>query len=225
MPQPGIHAILALAARRKLPVKPMLATGVVVGSLLPDLDGYAQAAAVLFFHVDPVEAEATYHRTLTHSVFFALAIGLAFVLTGFLRKCTATKWFGVGLFIGMVVFHSLLDILGWFDGVGILWPFASVNLWQNVHLGDTAKNLLRSGNFLAFGGYLYYLRHLGGNEKLSFYARSLVVLSLPMAVLAIELSSRIYNLVDGALLLLFAYPVALWATWKSSNVIEGAAHA
>jgi len=229
MPQPGLHAVVALASKRWFPKKPMLATGLVFGSLVPDLDGYAQAVAVLL-KVNPAEAEATYHRTLTHSLFTALAIGLLFQVVGAIRSSDRTRWFGIGLMVGMAVFHGLLDILAWFDGVGILWPVKSVNLWQSVHLSELVTNLLRAGNFLAFAAYFFYFLKLAKEEspylrRLRTYTILQLGIGIVMTVLAVTIPAKTYGFLDGGILLLWAYPNALWVTWKMKDTIEGSHHA
>jgi hypothetical protein len=47
MPQPGLHAILALATRRKSAMRRWFALGLVFGALLPDADSYPQAYAIV----------------------------------------------------------------------------------------------------------------------------------------------------------------------------------
>jgi len=120
----------------------------------------------------------------------------------------------------MAVFHILPDILLWFDGVGILWPFASIDLWRGVHLGETAQNLLRAGNFAAFAVYLSLLSRLLPDESVKRCAWVQWGLAGLFGIAALVLPRKTYNLCDGAALLLFAYPSTLWLTWKHRQALE-----
>jgi membrane-bound metal-dependent hydrolase YbcI (DUF457 family) len=85
MAQPGLHAVLAIATRRSFSTQRWFALGLVFGSLSPDVDGYRQAFAILLAGMDPHQAEAVFHRRLTHSLFFALFVALACYLISFIR--------------------------------------------------------------------------------------------------------------------------------------------
>ncbi len=196
--------------------------------MLPDLDGYAQAVAVSLAKMDPHRAEATFHRTATHSLLLALFIGIVFWLLSLAKKSKEIANFGFGIATGMAVLHCLPDIFAWFDGVAVLWPFLTVNLWSSVDLTETVENLLRSGNFFAFAFYFCYLNSLAKKAETSTnYLQRLrintwiqFVLGTIFAVLAMLLSTKTYSLLDGAVLLLFAFPNALWVTWCSRDTIE-----
>ena len=230
MPQPGLHAILALAARRRLSTRRWFALGLVFGSLLPDADGYPQAFGVLVQKMDAQAAEAMYHRTFTHTLFFPLAVVVLLYLISLVRVGQALRVFGFGLATGMALLHSVVDILGWFDGVGLLWPVWSVNLWSWVTLPEVAANLLRAGNFWAFAGYLAYLaalaRKAGTDADYLPRVRRLIYAQLALAVvftlLAVVLPLKTYNLPDGAAFLLLAFPNVLWVTWRMRETIEKA---
>ncbi len=169
-----------------------------------------------------------YHRTLTHSLFFALAIGLLFYLLT-LGRDSPWQPFGFGLVTGMVVLHSLVDIFVWFDGVGLLWPLWTINLWGWLTLPEGVKRLLRAANFLAFAWYFAYLGRLaradGSNTaylpRLRRYTYAQFILGLLFSGLAMVLPASVYNILDGAILLLFAYPNALWVTWQMRETIGG----
>jgi len=228
MPQPGIHAVLALATRKKFSIKHWFAMGLTFGALLPDADGYAQAFAVLVQKMDPVVAEATFHRTLTHSWFFAAAIALLFYLISLARGGESLRTFGYGLATGMAVLHTFVDIFAWFDGVGVLWPLWSVNLWGWITLPVVVKNLLRAANFLAFAGFFAYLASLARGAKsnsaylprLRTYMYIQLALGVVFTILALVMTEKSYNFPDGIAFLFFAYPNALWVTWKMKDTIE-----
>lgn len=230
MPQPGLHAVLALATRKTFSRQPGFALGLTFGALIPDADGYPQAVAILLGRMDPIEAEAIFHRTLTHSLFFALFIGLAFHLVSLVWANQPLRAFGWGLATGMAALHTFVDIFAWFDGVGLLWPLWSVNLWSGLTLPEAVKSLLRAGNFFAFAAFFAYLAALARRARtntdywprLRLYTLVQLGLGVMFVVLALTLSAATYNLADGAAFLLLAYPNALWVTWRMREVIESA---
>ncbi len=230
MPQPGVHAILAVAARRTFSTRRWFPIGLVLGSLIPDADTYAQAYGVLVQSMDAHTAEVVYHRTLTHSLFFAFGLVLILYLVSFVRGGRALRAFGAGLGVGMTLFHILPDILAWFDAVGVLWPLWSVNLWGWIEPPELLIKLLRAANFWSFAGYLYYLSALarkagtdsGYLPRLRRHTYIQSALGLVFTVLAFMLPSEVYNLPDGAAFLLFGYPNAVWVTWRMRETIEAA---
>ena len=230
MPQPGLHAILALSTRKVFSKQKWFALGLTFGALLPDADGYPQAFAVLVNKTDPEVAEAIFHRTLTHSLFFAAGIALLFYLVSLFLGGQSLRSFGFGLATGIAVLHIFVDIFAWFDGVGILWPIWSINLWESVHLPDIVKNLLRAANFLAFGLFFTYLASLARRSQLNteylprlrLYTIIQFVLAAIFTVLSFVLSVKSYNVPDGAVFLFWAYPNALWVTWQMRATIEAA---
>lgn len=228
MPQPGLHALLALAARRTFSKQPWFALGLVLGALLPDADSYPQAFATIFGGMDPVQAEAVYHRTLTHSLFFALALALGLHLVSLIRGGQALRTFGYGLATGIAVLHTLVDVFAWFDGVGILWPIWSIDLWSGLTLPGVVTNVLRAGNFLAFALYFAYLSALAlraGTDqdympRLRLYTFVQLGLGVLFTIMAFVLPAASYNIPDGAVFLFIAYPNALWVTWRMRRTIE-----
>ena len=228
MPQPGLHAVLALAARGKISTERGFAVGLALGSLIPDIDSYPQAVAVLAGGMDPAEAEAIFHRTLTHSVFFALALLAGFTLAGYASRRRGLRWFGYGLTIGVLLFHIAPDVFLWFDGVGIFWPLGSVNLWSRVALPEVAVNLLRAANFWAFALYFTYLasvaRKAGADAdylpRLRWYLYVQLALGVVFMALGFALPFKTYNTLDGVAFLFWAYPNALWVTWRMRRAIE-----
>jgi membrane-bound metal-dependent hydrolase YbcI (DUF457 family) len=227
MPQPGIHGVLALATRRTFSRRRWFALGLVFGALFPDTDGYAQAFGVLVQGIDNQTAEAVYHRTFTHTLFFPLAVLIVIDLVSFLRGGRDLRTFGLGLGIGMALLHSMVDIIGWFDGVGLLWPLWSVNLWERAILPEVIKNLLRAANFWAFLWYFIYLISLArkaGTDtaylpNLRRWTTLQGALGVAFTALALFLPTRNYNVLDGAVFLFLAYPNVLWVTWKMRDTI------
>jgi membrane-bound metal-dependent hydrolase YbcI (DUF457 family) len=230
MPQPGLHAVLALATRNGFSRQQGFALGLTFGALLPDADGYPQAAAIIIGRMDPVEAEAIFHRTLTHSLFFAVAVGVVFYILSVLYRSRPLRIFGWGLATGIAVIHIFVDIFAWFDGVGILWPLWSINLWSWLALPAIITNLLRAGNFLAFAAFFAYLAVLARQAKtntgylprLRLYTYIQLGLGLLFTGLAFIMPATAYNIADGTLFLFWAYPNALWVTWRMQNTIAAA---
>lgn len=228
MPHPGFHGVIALAARRVFTGRHWFALGLVFGSMLPDADGYPQAFAVIAQGMDPRLADETFHRTFTHTLFFPLAIALIFLVIHLFRKDRSLLNFGLGMAAGAAILHSLVDILGFFDGVGLLWPLWSINLYANVHLSDHQIQMLRSVNFLAFALYLWYLSSIAKKQNTnSGYAPRVRNYGIMQAglfavffALTFVLPFKTYNTVDGAVFLLVAFPNVLWATWKMRETIE-----
>jgi len=230
MPQPGIHAILAVAARTRISTRRWFPLGLALGSLLPDADSYAQADGVLVQGLDAHTAEALYHRTLTHSLFFAAGLAVLLYLLSLVRGGEPLRLFGAGLATGMAVFHTLPDVLAWFDGVGVLWPLWSVNLWSWFEPPEIVVKLLRAANFWAFALYFAYLaglaRRSGKNleylSRLRRYTYLLAALGAVFTALAFLLPTPAYNLPDGAAYLFLGYPMCLWVTWRMRETIEAA---
>ena len=228
MPQPGLHAILALATRKTFSKQRWFALGLVFGALLPDADGYPQAFAILVQGIDALTAEAIHHRTYTHTLLFPLGVAVLLYVVSWIRGGQALRTFGLGLAAGMALLHSLVDILGWFDGVGLLWPLRSVNLWNWIQLPEVARSLLRAMNFWAFALYFIYLARLAHKSgmdraylpRLQNYTYGQAALGLVFTMLALILPSSTYNTLDGAVFLFLAFPNALWVTGKMRQTIE-----
>jgi len=228
MPHPGFHGVLALAARKTFSTKHWFALGLAFGSMIPDADGYPQAVAIMAQGMDPHVAEAIFHRTFTHTLFFPLAIALIFWLIYLFKRDQTLLNFGLGMATGSAILHSLVDILGFFDGVGLLWPIWSINLYANVQLTDHQVQMLRSVNFLAFTLYFWYLLGIakkantngGYIPRLRSYMYIQAALFVVFFALTFVLPFKTYNTVDGAVFLFLAFPNVLWATWKMRDTIE-----
>ncbi|HEX5838175.1 MAG TPA: metal-dependent hydrolase [Anaerolineales bacterium] len=152
MPQAGLHGLTGMAARSIAGKREWLPLGIILGTMLPDMDNVAVAVATLA-GADPHGL----HRTFTHSIFFALAVALVFYLISMVRRQPRWSHLGIGLGIG-VILHILLDLLGWFNGVYILWPIDyELNFWRNVHPPDWFMTFMQPAELLMFAVYLYIL--------------------------------------------------------------------
>jgi inner membrane protein len=105
---------------------------VVCCSLVPDLD-------VLGFHYGIRYADVFGHRGFTHSLFFAVLLSLAVVLTAFRTVPAGSKqWWGlVGFFFAVTASHGVLDAMtdkGY--GVAFFLPFDSTRYflpWRPIY--------------------------------------------------------------------------------------------
>ena len=125
MAQAGIHGVVGVVVRKWTPKKEWLMLGIVLGSILPDMDALAVAYATL-------AGKDTHglHRTFTHSIVTILGLIVLFYLISAVAKRPRIGNLGLGLGIGMLL-HALLDLVIWFRGVEILWPFyREVNFWS-----------------------------------------------------------------------------------------------
>lgn len=156
MPQNGIHALVGVASRKWLPRKDWLILGVVLGNMFPDLDNLVVAYATLAKLPDPEH----FHRTFTHSIFTILAMVALFYLIAVVTKKESWNNFGIGFGVGILM-HILVDLVLWFNGVELLWPFGTeLNFWAWFQTPAWLKILLDTGEFLAFGLYILLLASL-----------------------------------------------------------------
>lgn len=152
MAQAGMHALLGAAVRKALPKREWLLLGILLGSILPDMDNYLVAAAT----VAKLDTGGL-HRTFSHSVFTVAALMALFWLAAQMRRQPRWLNLGLGLSIGIGL-HIALDLLIWFNGVELLWPLGGwVNLWQNVTPPEWWMKLMDPLEFLFFAGYFFWL--------------------------------------------------------------------
>lgn len=152
MAQAGIHALLAAAVRKVTPKKEWLILGIFLGSLFPDFDNYAVAVAT----VTKLDSHGL-HRTFTHSILAILVAMLVFWLVGLVRKQHKWTFLGVGFGLGISL-HILLDLLIWFNGVELLWPFGGwVNFWEGMAAPGWFATLMDPAELLFFAFYFIWL--------------------------------------------------------------------
>jgi len=156
MPQNGIHAMVGIASRKWMPKKEWLLLGVVLGNMFPDLDNLVVAYATLAKLPEPEH----FHRTFTHSVFTIIAMVILFYIIAAFTKNEKWKNFGIGFGAGIVM-HILVDLVLWFNGVELLWPWGGeLNFWSGFVTPAWLKILLDTGEFLTFGLYFFMLGSL-----------------------------------------------------------------
>ena len=160
MAQAGLHALVGAAARKITPKQEWLMLGIILGSLFPDMDNFAVAIAT-------VTNRDTHglHRTFTHSLFTILAVVVIFFIIAHVSK--QARWmslgFGLGIGIGL---HIALDLLIWFNGVELLWPFGGwVNWWENVNPPTWFTKLLGPAEFLFLALFFAWLAKVAQDHK------------------------------------------------------------
>ncbi|MBT3240410.1 MAG: metal-dependent hydrolase [Chloroflexi bacterium] len=152
MPQAGIHALSGTMVSRFVPKKEWFMLGIVFGTIFPDTDNLAVAVAT-------VTGGATegLHRTFTHSIIVIVGLILLFNIIGKAVKKQKISNFGTGLGIGMIM-HILFDLIIWFNGVEVLWPFGGwVNFWESASPSKWWMDLMMTAEFLFFGLFFFWL--------------------------------------------------------------------
>ena len=96
--------------------------GVVLGSILPDIDIFILAFAYLAVG----DKASVIHRSLTHSLLFLITVPVIIISLNFIPPIKKKfdydfLGFGIGLFLGFG-FHILFDML-YLTGVYFFWPF------------------------------------------------------------------------------------------------------
>ncbi len=224
MAQAGIHGLVGMAVRKMAGAKKWLLLGILLGSVIPDMDNVAVAAATLAKL--PVSG---IHRTLTHSVFTMAAVVLVFYLISQWRKDAAWLNLGAGLGAGMLL-HSLLDLLIWFNGVALFWPLPIwINLWANTAPPAWFMKFMDPAEFLFFALYLWALwsmaRKAGTDSEfmgsLRVWLIVEVVLFAVFAPLA-YLMTKGYLTIFGAFYLLSIF-MAFFVTIRMRRTVEAAA--
>jgi membrane-bound metal-dependent hydrolase YbcI (DUF457 family) len=152
MPQAGIHGMVGMATRKWAGSREWFLLGAMLGSFVPDMDNLGVAVATLT--KTPTEG---IHRTMTHSIFFMVAVVTVFYLISQWKKDMRWNNLGLGLGLGMLL-HSLLDLVIWFNGVELFWPLAGeINLWANTTPPEWFMKFMEPVEFLCFGIYLSVL--------------------------------------------------------------------
>ena len=223
MPQAGLHGLTGMAVNKFAGKREWLLLGIILGTMLPDMDNLAVAIATLA-KIDP----HGYHRTFTHSFFFVIAIVLIFYLIGQVSKQPRWSNLGLGLGIGMTM-HILLDLLGWFNGVYILWPIDyELNFWRNAQPPAWFMAFMDPTEMLMFAIYLYalgawarkYRTNTDFQPKLFNWMIFELVLFIIYALLAFIMDSGFLT-IFGALYL-FSLFMVFFVTIRMRDTVEAA---
>jgi len=193
MAQAGIHAMVGAAIRKWVPKKEWLILGVVLGNLFPDMDNLAVAVATLM-----KLPTAGIHRTATHSVPMVIFAMLVFYVWAAVTKNPRWQTFGIGFGIGILM-HILLDLLLWFNGVELFWPFPSwVNLWANYTPPDWFMKLMDPAEMLFFGLFYLMLISLARKQNTDMeYLRRLRTWMIVQFVLFVVFTFLVYVMSSG----------------------------
>lgn len=160
MAQAGIHALVAVAVRKWTPSKTWLMLGIMLGNLVPDADNLAVAIATLL-----KKSTEGLHRTFTHSLVTIAVVIAIFYLVQLLTKKEKWGYLGLGLGIGILM-HIILDLLIWFNGVAIFWPFPFwLNLWQGITPPGWFDKLMMSTEFLFFAMFFLALYQIARKRR------------------------------------------------------------
>ena len=195
MAQVGMHSLIGLAVRKLTPERTWLMLGIVLGSMLPDADNLAVAVAT----VAKLPTE-NLHRTFTHSLVTTAAIVGVFYLVSVLVKQPRWRNLGIGLGVGMVM-HILLDLLIWFNGVAILWPFSSwINLWAGVTPPAWFDKLMQSTEFLFFALFFAGLAFMAQKQHTDHeYLGTLRIWTWVEVALFVVFTILVYTLQKGVM--------------------------
>ncbi len=187
--------MVGAAVSKVVPKREWTRLGIVLGSMAPDLDGYAMLVAT-------VARPGTHglHRTFTHSLFTILATVAVFLVIAQVSRQPRWANLGLGVEIGIGM-HMALDLLVWFDGVELLWPMGGwVNLWEGVRPPEWFTRLLDPSEFLFFGEYFAWLakaaRRSGTNPD---FLGPLRLLTVAMVVLLAVFTPLSYTMAAGFL--------------------------
>ena len=223
MAQVGIHSLLVLPIKKIAPAKKGLLLGIMLGSILPDADNFAVAAATLTGgSVDGL------HRTYTHSLITAIALIIILYLVGLIFKKKTIGYFGIGLGIG-VSMHIAVDLLLWFNGVELFWPFASwVNLWSNFTPSEFWMDLMNPLEFLFIGLFFMALsaeaKKFGTNieflGKLRIWTYVQFILTVIFLILMFITTSSLVPTIHGAFYLL-SLILLIVVVIKMRQTVEG----
>lgn len=164
MAQAGIHALVGAAVHRVVPRRQWLILGGVLGNLFPDFDNYAVAIATIA-GLNPQGL----HRTFTHSLLVIVAAVALFFIVARLRRQPRWNYLGLG-FGGGIALHIGLDLLLWFNGVELLWPFGGwVNLWEGIKPPGWFVTLLDPLELLFFALYFGWLAQAAKDRRTNLY--------------------------------------------------------
>lgn len=193
MAQSGIHALLGAATRKLMPKRDWLMLGIILGSVFPDLDNYAVAIATVA-KMDTLNL----HRTFTHSVLTILVTVIVFFVIAQVSRQPRWSNLGVGLGIGISL-HIALDLLIWFNGVELLWPWGGwLNLWEGVKPAIWFTKLLDPAEFLFFALFFAWLAKTAQSHKTnSDFTGALRAWVIAMVILLVVFTPLAYIMSKG----------------------------
>ncbi|MCP4421446.1 MAG: metal-dependent hydrolase [Chloroflexi bacterium] len=201
MAQAGIHGIVGVAVRKWAPAREWFVLGIVLGSILPDVDNFAVAAATVMG-----KSTEGLHRTFSHSLFIIAAIILVSQLIAALIK--RPRWGNLGLGLGIgILMHVLLDLIIWFNGVHLLWPLTTwVNLWEGVTVPEWFSQLMMPAEMLCFALYFVMLAGLARKQGINLdRLKSLRMFTAVQAIIFLIFLVLVYTMKNGFLTIYGAF--------------------
>lgn len=222
MAQAGMHALVGAAFKNLGVVKQSsrgwLITGILIGSIFPDLDNLAVAVATL-----TKSSTEGLHRTATHSLVTTAAVMAVFWLIGQIRHDSNYLTFGLGFGTGILL-HIGLDLLIWFNGVALFWPVPVwVDLWANANIPDWFFNLMEGFELLFYGLFFAWLARqtrLAGAKDTTlrmWMAAALILWVIFTPLLILQTKGLTYTLYGAVYLIFLVSTVVL--VFRSRNVL------
>ena len=224
MAQAGMHGLVGMAVRKMTGRKDWLLLGILLGSVIPDMDNLGVAVAT----VAKMTTEGI-HRTMTHSIFFAIAVAVVFYIIGQAKK--AERWSNLGLGLGLgILLHSLLDFVLWFNGLEFFWPLGGeINFWANSTPPEWFMKFMDPAEFLFFGLFLWALgnwaRKFNTNSEFLKMQRVWMILEFALFVIftpLVYLMTKGYLTIFGAFYL-FSIFMVFFVTIRMRKTVEAAA--
>ena len=224
MAQAGMHGMVGMAVRKMTGRKEWLLLGILLGSVIPDMDNVGVAVAT----VAKLPTEGI-HRTMTHSIFFAIAVAAVFYVIGQAKK--TERWLSLGLGLGLgLILHDLLDFVLWFNGLEFFWPLGGeINFWANSTPPEWFMKFMDPAEFLFFGLYLWALGTWARkfNTDAEFLKTHRLWMILEFALFAI-FTPLVYLMTKGYLTIfgafyLFSIFMVFFVTIRMRKTVEAAA--
>lgn len=233
MAQTGLHSLIATAITEKtVPAKhrSKLAWGILLGSVLPDIDALPMAIAYLI--TGNTSTVYLLHRSGTHSLFAVILLFLVCIIISKIKKMPVIASLGCGLSLGILL-HIIVDLL-WWGPVDLLWPLgffgwhSEIYLLQNHPLTPMAAKLLGSGEFLFYALYFIYLRRLARKKqtnlawlpKLNKLINIQFISFTAFIILAFFIPRMQFEILLYALLIVFYFPLFIYIITRLKNTIE-----
>lgn len=210
MAQAGLHALVGIGSRKAAPKREWLVLGIILGSMFPDLDNYAVAVAT----VAKLNTQGL-HRTFTHSLLTILVALVVFFLVAQIRRQPRWANLGIGFGIGIGM-HIILDLLIWFNGVELLWPWGGwVNLWAGAQPPAWFTTLLEPAELLFFALYFVWLAKAAKDHHTNTdFLSALYLWTVAMVALLIVFTPLAYLMSRGFLTIFgAAYLISITAAF------------
>jgi membrane-bound metal-dependent hydrolase YbcI (DUF457 family) len=217
MAQAGMHAMLGSLARKWTSKTEWLLLGALLGSFIPDMDNVGVAVATVM----KLPKEGI-HRTMTHSLFFIVAVMAVFFIISQVKKQPRWNSLGIGLGVGILL-HILLDLLLWFNGVSILWPIPLwINLWANVTPPEWFMKFMDPAEFLWM--LANWARKYGTNGDYQKTLRNWMIFQIVLFVVFTPLAyimTKGFLTIFGALYLISIF-MGFFVTIRMRQTVEAA---